>query len=225
MEQARDSLRSLAVDLRGESLASKLARWGKKLLRHALCPWHSSLLTRPIDRMRFLRFGKGATVERPAYITGAAGIAIGAHAQISRFSRISAYLVTPGVVRIDIGARVLIAPWVHLGAAELITIGDDCGIGSFSWITDHDHDISDPTSGIQTHKRIVVAPTILEARVYIGERVSVLRGVRIGEGSVIGANSVVIRDIPPYSIAVGVPARVVKRFDFESKAWVRVTDK
>ena len=221
MEQRPESLRTVAVDPKGLTVA----RLGRKLLRHLLRPWNSSLITRPIDRMRFLRFGKGATLERPAYITGASAIAVGPRARISAYSRIVAFLPEPGVVRIDIGARALISPWVHISAAELVKIGDDVAIGSFSWITDHDHDISDPTCGVDTHRRIVVSPTILEDRVYIGERVSVLRGVRIGEGSIVGANSVVIRDIPPYCIAVGAPARVVKRFDLDRRVWVRVSDK
>jgi acetyltransferase-like isoleucine patch superfamily enzyme len=54
------------------------------------------------------------------------------------------------------------------------------------------------------------APVYLEDRVWLATRVIVLRGVRVGEGSVIGAGSVVTQSIPPYSFAAGVPARVIK---------------
>jgi acetyltransferase-like isoleucine patch superfamily enzyme len=55
-------------------------------------------------------------------------------------------------------------------------------------------------------------PIILEDDVWLGARVIVLKGVTIGQGAVIGAGSVVTRDIPPHSVAVGQPARVVKTF-------------
>ena len=51
---------------------------------------------------------------------------------------------------------------------------------------------------------------IIGKNVWVGEKVTVLPGVHIGEGSIIGANSVVTHDIPPYSIAVGIPAKVIK---------------
>jgi acetyltransferase-like isoleucine patch superfamily enzyme len=56
------------------------------------------------------------------------------------------------------------------------------------------------------------APIILEKNVWLGVRVVVLKGVRIGENSVIGANSVVSRDIPPNCLAGGVPARIIRTF-------------
>ena len=58
-------------------------------------------------------------------------------------------------------------------------------------------------------------PVVIEDNVWIGERSTILKGVTIGEGSVIGCNSVVTKDIPPYCIAAGNPAKVVKKIDCE----------
>jgi carbonic anhydrase/acetyltransferase-like protein (isoleucine patch superfamily) len=58
----------------------------------------------------------------------------------------------------------------------------------------------------------------------LGASVTVLKGVSIGYGSIIGARSVVTLDVPPMSIAVGNPARVVRRFDIETKTWVRAAE-
>ena len=55
------------------------------------------------------------------------------------------------------------------------------------------------------------SPIIINDDVWIGSRVNILAGVNVGSGSVIGAGSVVTKDIPPYSIAIGVPAKVIKR--------------
>jgi len=62
-------------------------------------------------------------------------------------------------------------------------------------------------------------PTVLKEDVHIGSNSVVVAGVTIGEKTQVGAGSVVTRDIPPFSVAVGNPARVVKRFNFNTKKW------
>lgn len=173
----------------------------------------------PLHKVRFARFGKGSRVDFPSYVVGGGAIEIGNGVLMGRGARIEAHFTSPGKIRMRIGDRTRIAPNVHIGAAELVEIGVECGIGSYTWITDHDHETSDPTASVVTHRRVIVAPTIIEDRVYIGERVAILRGVTIGEGSIIGTNSVVTRDIPPFSVAVGIPAKVIRTFDPHTKAW------
>ena len=176
----------------------------------------------PYNKRRFRLFGSRSRVDFPSYVVGGRGIEIAEHVQICRDARLEAHFVGSGACRIRIGRNTRIAPHVHIGAAELVEIGADCGIGSFTWITDHDHDTDDPTNCVVANKRVVVAPTVLEDGVYVGERVAILRGVRIGRGSVIGTNSVVTRDVPPFSVAAGSPARVIRSFDAESRTWRRV---
>ena len=62
---------------------------------------------------------------------------------------------------------------------------------------------------------------IIHDDVWIGEMVSVLPDVEIGRGAIIGANSVVTKSVPEYSIVAGNPAKIIKRFDFESMEWKR----
>ncbi len=116
-------------------------------------------------------------------------------------------LVTaPGGV-IEIGDRVFINYGVSISAHQLVKIGNRCQIGNYTLIMDNDyHQIGDKTMLGQSK------PIILEDDVWLGARVIVLKGVRIGQGAVIGAGSVVTRDIPPRSVAVGQPARVIKTF-------------
>ncbi len=116
-------------------------------------------------------------------------------------------LVTnPGGV-IAIGDRVFINSGVSISAHQLVKIGNRCQIGNYSLLMDNDYhqvgDLSQPG---------VTKPIILEDDVWLGARVIVLKGVTIGQGAVIGAGSVVTRDIPPRSVAVGAPARVVKTY-------------
>lgn len=200
-------------EVRGANRASLLRRGCGLLVRLCRAPW---------NKLRFAKFGRRSRVDFPSFVVGAGSIEIGENVIIWRGVRLEAHFAAPEVVRIRIGDRTRIAPHVHIGAAELVSIGCECGIGSYTWITDHDHDTSDPRSSVVAHKRVIIAPTIIGDRVYIGERVAILRGVRIGEGSTIGTNSVVTSDIPPFSIAVGVPARVIRQFDPATGVWRHV---
>jgi lipopolysaccharide O-acetyltransferase len=128
---------------------------------------------------------------------------------------------------ISIGKNVQINDYVHIGAIEKVEIEDNVLIASKVFITDHNHgsysgDYHDlPT--VEPSKRLLYSkPVKICKNVWIGEFVSVLPGVTIGEGSIIGTMSVVNRDIPPFSIAVGSPARVIKQFDFERNKWISI---
>lgn len=101
----------------------------------------------------------------------------------------------------------------HIGCINRIVIGNHVLIGSNVLITDHSHGLFvEDEKDIPWSKRKLFSkgPVIIEDNVWIGENVSILPGVSIGRGSVIGANSVVTHDIPPYSMAVGIPAKVIK---------------
>jgi lipopolysaccharide O-acetyltransferase len=71
-------------------------------------------------------------------------------------------------------------------------------------------------------RKLSTKPVRIEDNVWIGEYVTVLAGVTIGKGSIIGALSVVTSNIPPYAIAVGIPAKVIKIYNEEKKIWEKV---
>jgi lipopolysaccharide O-acetyltransferase len=129
--------------------------------------------------------------------------------------------------RIVIGNRVQVSQWVHIAATNLVEIGEDVLIGSKVMITDHNHGQYSrehtpphlaPSSRPLDHDRRVV----IGKNVWLGDGVVVTPGSCIGEGAVIGANSVVSGGIPPFSLAAGIPARILKCFDFNTQKWVRV---
>lgn len=111
-------------------------------------------------------------------------------------------------VKIRIGAGTYINRNTMLDASQLLEIGANCAIGPGCYLTDHDHgtDLSLPT----LNQPLISYPTRLGNNVWLGANVVVLKGVTIGDRAVIGAGSVVIKDIPPNAIAVGVPARIVR---------------
>lgn len=133
-------------------------------------------------------------------------------------------------VCLTIGERVEVNDYVHIGAIESVQIGNDVLIASKVFISDHDHgtysgpgEHSSPESR-PADRPCQSAPVVIEDRVWLGESVCVLPGVKIGAGSIVGAHSVVTRDIPANCIAVGSPARVVKRFCPVSKRWEPAKD-
>jgi acetyltransferase-like isoleucine patch superfamily enzyme len=109
--------------------------------------------------------------------------------------------------KIRIGARTYINRLTMLDASLSLEIGSECAIGPACYLTDHDHGRGEDKPPLSLP--FVQASTRLGNRVWLGAHVVVLKGVTIGDGAVIGAGSVVTKDIPAGSVAVGVPARVI----------------
>lgn len=111
--------------------------------------------------------------------------------------------------QVQLGAHCLILPGVRIQSATRIEIGDDCMVAAGAYITDADwHGLYD-----RTHEGGARAPVTLGNNVWIGEGACVLKGVTIGENSVVGARAVVAEDVPANVVVAGNPARVVKGLD------------
>jgi acetyltransferase-like isoleucine patch superfamily enzyme len=114
--------------------------------------------------------------------------------------------------RLEIGDRVFVNYGASLSAHTLVRIGDDCKIGQHAIILDCDyHELDDP---LHYGGHGETLPVVLEQGVWLGARVTVLKGVTIGRSSVIAAGSVVTRDIPPGVLAGGMPAKVIRELRF-----------
>ena len=130
---------------------------------------------------------------------------------------------------LSIGADTRIGDFVHISALESVIIGENCGIGPKCVITDVNHgdfseevafDITIPYKQWPLHGK----PVRIGNNVWLGGMVCVLPGVSIGDGCVVGALSIVTKSIPPYSMAVGNPAKIIKRYDPIRKGWYRTND-
>ena len=109
---------------------------------------------------------------------------------------------------IHLGERVYVNRFTIFDAVKLIKVGPDCMLGPFCYLTDHDHQI-EPDRPINRQELSPVAPVVLGTDVWLGAGVTVLKGVTIGDGAVVGAGSVVTKPLEAWSIAVGVPAKIV----------------
>jgi acetyltransferase-like isoleucine patch superfamily enzyme len=116
--------------------------------------------------------------------------------------------------RLEIGSGVFINYGCSISANQLIRIGDNCSIGPYTIMMDNDFHRLEPE---RRNERPDSAPIVLEENVWLGARVIVLKGVTIGTGSVVGAGSVVVKDIPPRCLAAGMPAKVIRSLDIPLK--------
>ncbi len=128
--------------------------------------------------------------------------------------------------QLTIGAHARLSDNVHIGCLDRITIGAHLLCGSRVLISDHAHgryrgpDASDPAVPPALRRLHSAAPVFLGENVWLGDGVAVLAGAHLGDGCVIGANSVVSGVIPARTIAVGAPAKVIRRWDESQRAWI-----
>lgn len=126
--------------------------------------------------------GRNVIIKQNAYLGSATGLKLGDHSQIGERSRIGPH----------------------------VTIGNDVVMGPEVVLMTTSHAFEDPETPIRLQGSVPIKPIVIGDDVWIGTRVVVLPGVQIGTGSVIGANSLVTKDIPPYAVWGGVPAKHIR---------------
>lgn len=136
--------------------------------------------------------------------------------------------INPNEIKLHFGKNVQINDYVHIVAMDNITIGDNVLMASHVFISDNSHgsykgDYRDSSPEIPpTERQYSTSPIKIGKNCWIGEGVVIMPGVEIGAGCVIGAHSIVNKNIPPKTIAVGAPANVVKIWDDENHRWKKV---
>src|SRR4051812_2796954 len=124
------------------------------------------------------------------------------------------WLTGPAPARIRIGGGSFLNLGVMVAAMELVEIGAHCMFANGCFVTDADHRFDDPVKPVPWQGFRPKGPTRIGDNVWCGANVVITGGVTIGERCVIGANSVVTRDLPPRSVAVGAPARVIRAVEY-----------
>jgi acetyltransferase-like isoleucine patch superfamily enzyme len=120
------------------------------------------------------------------------------------------WLTGPAPARIRIGAGTSLNMGVMVAAAELVEIGEYCMFANGCFITDSNHRFDDPDKPVPWQGFTSKGPTRVGDNVWCGANVVIGSGVTVGERCVIGANSVVTHDLPPFSVAAGAPAEVIR---------------
>lgn len=178
----------------------------KKSFKYIRAGWYSRY---------FKGFGMNTLIGSSPEIFFGENVEIGSNVVIGKRLRIETipnYLDDIFLPRITIGDNVGINDDCHISAIDHVVIGDNVLIASKVFISDNLH-------GTTSNNDLSIPPTkrklyskggiIIESNVWIGEGVAILSGVIIGEGAIIGSNSVVTKNVPPFSVVAGVPAREI----------------
>jgi acetyltransferase-like isoleucine patch superfamily enzyme len=135
---------------------------------------------------------------------------IGAHTLLEP----DVWITAPGEARVRIGSGSFLNIAVMVAAVELVEIGDHCMFANGCFVTDGSHRFDDPDKPVPWQGFDTKGPTRVGDNVWCGAHVVITSGVTVGERCVIGANSVVTRDLPPRSIAAGAPAKVLREVEY-----------
>jgi acetyltransferase-like isoleucine patch superfamily enzyme len=170
-----------------------------------------------------LSVGSGALIIGDRQMRLGAGFRAGRMLWLEAVGNYGSHLYQPSLV---IGERVSCSDSVHIACIQSVVIGNDVLIGSKVHITDHNHgcysgggEHSSPNKPPAT-RALVGSPVCIGNKVFLADGVVVLPGSQIGDGAIVGANSVVSGCLPAFTICVGTPARPVKVYSSEKSAWV-----
>lgn len=120
--------------------------------------------------------------------------------------------------KIVIGDGTSIEQGAHIVAGDILKIGKDVTISAYVYISDCAHGLADITQDVNKQP-LVIKKTEIKDGAFIGIGAKIMPGVTIGKHAVVGANAVVTKDVPDYSMVGGVPAKVLKIYDFEEGDW------
>ncbi len=173
-------------------------------------------------KKQFAYFGLDAQIAYPANIQGYESIEIGDGTVILDHSRISNFHINGIEPVIRIGKNCYICYYFTILNASSVTIGNDVLFASHVMISSENHGMNPESEESYMAQPLETKPVNIGDGCWIGEKVCILPGVNIGKKCIIGAGSVVTKSIPDYSIAVGNPAKVIKKYNFETHNWERI---
>lgn len=179
-------------------------------------------LFRLFYKSKFKNFGNKSGIFSPLKIDGFENISIGKNVHIAYKSWLAALPHTGSEkCELIIGNGTSIGNFNHIYATRSIIIGKNVLTADKVYISDNLHNYENISLPIIKQPIKQIATVVIGDGCWLGENVCVI-GASIGRNSVIGANSVVTKDIPDYCIAVGSPAKVIKRYCFETKEWIKI---
>lgn len=177
-------------------------------------------------------YKRARLIRRPIYVRGKKFLHYGEGFTTGYSCRLEIFDIgNGGDKKLIIGKNCKIGDYVHIAAGERVTIGNNCLMASKIYISDISHG---DYSGQFEHcspdippdsRKLYTKPVSIGNNVWIGENACILSGVTIGDGCIIGANSVVNRDVPNCCMVAGSPAQEIKKYDISSDIWIRMKER
>jgi len=172
-------------------------------------------------RSSFKKFGSKSTICMPFQINGARFIKIGEKVHVHKNSWLLALKNSSEKPEININDGVYIGRFAHIVSTNNINIEKNVLISDKVYISDNVHNYKDIHKAIKEQEILNINKVNIGKNSWLGENVCVI-GASVGKHCVIGANSVVLSNIPDYSVAVGTPAKIIKKYCPDEKIWKKI---
>ena len=174
-------------------------------------------------RRGFYSIGKNCYIGKKAYFQNKQYMSIGDNTTLLSYARLQSYAhLTEIPGHIIIGNNCYIGFYFSALAGADIIIEDNVLIASHVLVSSENHSINPESKIPFMNQKLQCSPIRIGEGTWIGEKVIILPGTNIGKKCVIGAGSVVTKSIPDYSIAVGNPAKVIKKYNFKTHEWEKI---
>jgi acetyltransferase-like isoleucine patch superfamily enzyme len=178
------------------------------------------LVIYPIYKLKFHKMGIASRLVFPK-IDGYRFITVGHHVFVEQGTWLAAAPIDGSLpCELTIGDGTYIGRFGHIYATKKIRIGKKVLIADKVYISDNQHSYRDIQSPVIEQPVNQLNEVEIGDGSWLGENACII-GAKVGKNSVIGANAVVIKDIPDYCVAVGAPAKVIKRYNFDLKEWCK----
>jgi len=175
-------------------------------------------LFRLIFARRFASWGPGSLVVAPLAVEGAENIALGRGVYVAAMATLAARPLTGGDARLEIGDGCKLGRLNHIYATRRVVLEARVLTAGGVYISDNNHEFRDPALAVMDQPIRQMAETVIGEGSWLGHNACVI-GATVGRHCVIGANAVVTRDVPDFSVVVGAPGRVVRRYDPATGQW------
>jgi len=222
----KQKIKSLVANILLKENSATFKSKVKIFIKSCLTPKQKQFISIFMSKVRLFFYkkdiGKNTYIDKTVHITGWNSISIGKDTAISEYTWINVNNRTINHKHITIGDSCYIGRRNFFSSGWLIEIGDYVMTGLDCKFMGSDHVFTNPmqpyiATGTTNDKIIKIG-----SNVWLGANVTVIGHVIIGYGSIIGASSLVNKDIPPFSIVVGNPCKVIKRFDFKVNKWIKI---
>lgn len=172
--------------------------------------------------LRLKQCGLGLIAKKGVRINKPKQVCIGKRVSLDLYSSIHLNQISAKVPVVKIGDNVLIGAYSSIGCSNEVIIGDDVMLAPHVHITDRNHIYEDIDIPINTQPAFSPGSVIIGKETWLGYGTQIMPNVKIGKHCIVAAGSIVTKDIPDYSVVAGIPAKIIKKYNFKTLKWEKI---